>query len=275
MTSLHRGGPTHRARAHRWSHRGAEHSVEPQAPEPDPVHPQPRPASATAVAAEMRPEGGQRSRTEPGAGAGTATEHPNAPRMEPIRNRAEVEPTKHDPDSELAADHGTPAVLKHHVVALSVVPGGEPLRLCTEDGEYPLVPLQAQVWARAGRLTVVTQDGSEHKLTVLGPHECEGLRLGQHWPPGEPDSMAKRAAVAAAHDVGNVVTFPAWLNRTTRRSGERNAAMYALVRRLRQASPQTRVYFGQTVGFEHPSGEQHRPYDHRGPVGHEGYPTEL
>jgi hypothetical protein len=245
MTSVNRNDGAHRAgKAHRWSRRGAG----PQpAPEPDPVHPQPRPAPPSAVAQEMRA----------------------AP------DRSELEPTGHDPRSELAADHGTPAVLEHRVVALSVVPGEAPLRLCTEDGEYPLIPLQAQVWARAGRLTVVTQDGTEHKLTVLGPQEGAKLRLGDHWPVGEPESVAKRAAAAAAHDVGNVLTFPVWLNRTTRRSGERNAAMHALIKRLRQASPNTRVYYGQTVGFEHATDEQNRPYDHRGIVGKEGYPTEL
>lgn len=248
MTSVHRNDGAHRGKAHRFSRRGAG----PQsAPEPDPVHPQPRPASATAVADGMRPA------------------------EEPAEPASALEPTRHDARSELAADHGTPAVLEHRVVALSVVPGDEPLRLCTGEGEYPLIPLQAQVWARAGRLTVVTQDGSEHKMTVLGPHEGAELRLGERWPHGEPDSKAKRAAVAAAHDVGNVVTFPAWLGRTTRRSGERNAAMHALVKRLRQASPDTRVYYGQTVGFEHATEEQDRPYDHRGIVGKEGYPRQL
>jgi len=113
------------------------------------------------------------------------------------------------------------------------------------------------------------------RVPVLGRNEGAGLRLGEHWPRGEPESKAKRAAAAAAHDVGNVVAFPVWLNRTTRRSGERNAAMHALVRRLRQASPHTRVYYGQTVGFEHGTADQDRPYDHRGMLGKEGYPTEL
>jgi hypothetical protein len=254
MTSVHRSDEARRGK-HRWSRRGTG----PQpAPEPDPVHPQPRQASATAVAAEMRPAGDRPAANGVPAETGA------------------LEPTRHDPDSLLAADHGTPAVLEHRVVALSVAPSDEPLRLCTEDGEFPLIPLQAQVWARAGRLTVVTHDGSEHRLTVLGRNEGAELRLGEHWPRGEPDSKAKRAATAAAHDVGNVVTFPAWLNRTTRRSGERNAAMHALVRRLRQASPQTRVYYGQTVGFEHGTEDNRdHPYDHRGMLGKEGYPREL
>lgn len=251
MTSVHRSDEAHRGKTHRWSRRGTG----PQpAPEPDPVHPQPAAASATTVAGTMRPA------------AAASGYQESAPAMEP---------TRHDPDSPLAADHGTPAVLEHRVVALSVVPGDEPLRLCTEEGEFPLIPLQAQVWARAGRLTVVTHDGSEHRLTVLGASESAELRLGEHWPRGEPNSRALRAASAAAHDVGNMVTFPAWLNRTTRRSGERNAAMHALVRRIRQASPDTRVYFGQTVGFDHGTADQDRPYDHRGMLGKEGYPKQL
>ncbi|MBR7835968.1 hypothetical protein KDL01_22020 [Actinospica durhamensis] len=254
MTSVNRNDGAHRGKAHRWSRRDTGPYP---APEPDPVHPQARPATATAVSHEMRPR--ETAAAEPAASPA----------------RASVTPTKHDRHSALAADHGTPAVLKHRVVALSVVPGDEPLRLCTEDAEYPLIPLQAQVWARAGRLTVVTQDGSEHRMTLLGPDEGAGLHLGDHWPVGEPDSKAKRAAHAAAHDVGNVVTFPAWLNRTTRRSGERNAAMHALVKRLRQASPDTRVYYGQTVGFDQGTEDKDRPYDHRGIIGHEGYPTEL
>ena len=253
MTSVHRNDEAHRGK-HRWSRRGSGPQT---APEPDPVHPRPRQASATAVADGMRP-----------------AEERTAASRAPAEAVA-MERTPHDPDSGLAADHGTPAVLNHHVVALSVVPCDEPLRMCTEEGEFPLIPLQAQVWARAGRLTVVTHDGSEHRLTVLGAREGAELRLGERWPRGEPESKAKRAATAAAHDVGNVVTFPAWLNRTTRRSGERNAAMHALVRRLRQASPQTRVYFGQTVGFEHGTADQDRPYDHRGMLGKEGYPDEL
>ncbi len=258
MTSVNRNDGAHRGKAHRWSRRDAGPQPA-SAPEPDPVHPQPRPASATAVTDGMRPA--------PAAGPGAG------PAASP--GRASVTPSKHEADSAFAADHGTPAVLRHRVVALSVVPGDEPLRLCTEDGEYPLIPLQAQVWARAGRLTVVTHDGSEHRLTLLGPDEGESLRLGEHWPHGESESKAKRAVSAAAHDVGNVVSFPVWLNRTTRRSGERNAAMHALVQRLRQASPNTRVYYGQTVGFDHGTDEQDRPYDHRGPIGHEGYPKQL
>jgi hypothetical protein len=186
--------------------------------------------------------------------------------------RAESRPGER---SSLASSNGTPAVLGHHVVALRVVEGPQPLRLCTEDGEYPLVPLEAQVWARAGRLTVVTHDGAERKMTVLGADEGTGLHLGDRWPPGEHESRARRAASAAAHDVGHALTFPAWLNRTTRLSGQRNVALHGLVKRLRQASPGMAVYYGQTFGFEHASDDQHHPYDHRGLVGRHGYPTEL
>jgi hypothetical protein len=250
MTSVNPHDEAHRGKAHRWSRRGTG----PQpAPEPDPVHPQPRPEAAAAVMEEPR------------------TRRP-ADRPQPARKPGTARSGER---STLASDNGTPAVLEHRVVALQVAEGPLPLQLCTEDGEYPLVPLAAQVWARAGRLTVVAEDGTEHKMTVLGPDESEGLHLGDRWPPGEPDSKAKRAAVAAAHDVGNVLTFPAWLNRTTRLSGQRNAVMHGLVKRLRQASPGIAVYYGQTVGFEHATAEQHHPYDHRGIVGREGYPTEL
>lgn len=174
-----------------------------------------------------------------------------------------------------AADLGTPAVLEHRVVALEACGGSSPLIVHSVDGERAMMPLEAQVWARAGRMTVVAHDGSELRLTVLCPHEAENLRLGEHWPVGEPEGRARRVASAAMHDVGDVLTFPAWLARTARLSGRRNAALHALVLRLRKASPGTAVFYGQTAGFEHPRPEQLRPYDHRGLVGREGYPTEL
>lgn len=175
-----------------------------------------------------------------------------------------------------AAERGTPAVLEHRVVALeaSAVPGA-PLLVHTADGDRDVALREAHVWARAGRMTVFTQDGTELKFTVLGPEECAGLRLGEHWPAGEPDSLAKRMAAAAARDVGDVLTFPAWLARTTRLSGQRNAALHGLVKRLREASPGASVCYGQTFGVEHPRPEHEHPYDHRGIVGREGYPKEL
>jgi hypothetical protein len=174
-----------------------------------------------------------------------------------------------------AAELGTPAVLEHRIVALEAGDGAGPLIVHTVDGRRTMMPLEARVWARAGRLTVIAHDGSELKLTVLGPQEAEDLRLGERWPAGEPEGRAKRMAAAAMHDVGDVLTLPAWLARTARLSGQRNVALHALVCRLRKASPGTAVFYGQTVGFDHHRPEQERPYDHRGIVGREGYPTEL
>ena len=190
------------------------------------------------------------------------------PRPEPTTVTAVMEPRR-------AGELGTPAVLDHRVVALRAGSGSRPLIVHTVDGDRAVMPLEAQVWARAGRMTVIAHDGSELKLTVLGAAEAEGLRLGEHWPVGEPDGRVRRLASAAVHDVGDVLTFPAWLARTTRLSGRRNAALHALVCSLRKASPGTAVYYGQTSGFEHRRPEQERPYDHRGIVGREGYPTEL
>ena len=174
-----------------------------------------------------------------------------------------------------AAEVGTPAVLGHRIVALEAGGGSGPLIVHSVDGRRALMPLEAQVWARAGRLTVIVNDGSELKLTVLGPQEAEGLRLGQRWPAGEPESRARRMATAAVHDVGDVLTFPVWLARTAKLSGQRNAALHTLMCKLRKASPGTAVFYTNTFAFEHHHPEQERPYDHRGIVGREGYPTEL
>ncbi len=206
----------------------------------DPVHPAQRPEAATVT---------------------TAVEE----RAEQAEGRAE----------RTAAEIGTPAVLEHRVVALEAGTGENPLIVHTADGDRTMMPLAAQVWARAGRLTVVAHDGSELKMTVLGADEAEGLRVGARWPVGEPEGRVKRVASAAVHDVGDVLTFPAWLARTTRISGQRNAAMHALIRKLRKESPGTKVFIGQTFGSERRHPELEHPYDHRGIVGREGYPTEL
>ena len=204
----------------------------------DPVHPAPRP-KITAVAERL--------------------DHPQAAADSPR------------PASAL----GTPAVLEHRVVALEPGSGSKPLIVHTAEGERAVMPLEARVWARAGRLTVIAHDGTEMKMTVLGAQEAEGLRLGDHWPLGEPESRGKRVVSAAAREVGDVLTFPAWLARTTRISGQRNTAMHALIRQIRKASPDTAVFIGQTFGFEHHRPEYEHPYDHRGPLGREGYPKEL
>jgi hypothetical protein len=204
-------------------------------------------------------------------------EHHLAPEMDPVHPQPRPRPAAVTATMEPrpAAELGTPAVLDHRVVALDVGAGPSPLIVHAVDEDRAMMPLEAQVWARAGRMTVVADDGSELKLTVLGVDEAEGLRLGEHWPVGEPEGVVKRVASAAVHDVGDVLTFPAWLARTTRLSGRRNAALHGLVRRLREASPGTAVFYGQTIGFEHHRPEQARPYRHHGPVGREGYPPEL
>ena len=206
-----------------------------------------------------------------------------APEMDPVHPRpcpdrpagATATATTATLEPRQAAELGTPAVLDHRVVALEAGGGSSPLIVHGVDGDHAMMPLEAQVWARAGRMTVVADDGSELKLTVLGADEGAGLRLGAHWPVGESENRVRKVASAAVHDVGDVLTFPAWLARTTRLSGQRNAALHGLVCRLRKASPGTAVYYGQTAGFEHHRPEQEHPYHHHGLVGREGYPTEL
>jgi hypothetical protein len=193
--------------------------------------------------------------------------------MDPVHPRPSTVTALVEPRT--AAGLGTPAVLEHGVVALEVRGGASPLVVHAVDGDRAMMPLEAQVWARAGRLTVVANDGAELRLTVLCPHEAAGLRLGEHWPVGEPEGRVRRVASAAVHDVGDVLTLPAWLARTARHSGQRNAALHGLVCRLRKASPATAVFYGQTSGFEHRRPGQLRPYSHHGIVGREGYPTEL
>lgn len=178
-------------------------------------------------------------------------------------------------ESMFAADYGWPAALDHEIVALSTPGGAVPLVLHTAEGDFDLVPRAVQVWARAGRMTVITQDDREMKFVMLAPEEHEELELGERWPAGEPEAVGLRFAAAAARDLADIITFPVWLTRTTKSSGERNAAMHKLVRSLRKCSPQTDVFMCQTYPFEHHHPERHHPYDHRGIVGHEGYPREL
>lgn len=190
------------------------------------------------------------------------------------------------PDSQsapLAANYGAPAVLDHQVVSVEVGPADGPdsapvaIHGWGDDriNTLRVTPTQAQVWARAGRLTLVTADGTEFRLTVLASQEAEAATLGAHWPLGEPESRAKRVATAAAHDVGDVLTFPAWLARTAHRSGERNYELARLVNHICEANPSTVLYYGQTFGHMHSQPDHHHPYDHKGLVGHEGYPDEL
>ena len=183
------------------------------------------------------------------------------------------------PQPPTAADLGAPAILEHHLVALAI--GTEPCPVAIHrwtGGQVAtvlLTPVQAQVWARAGRLTLVTAEGREHRFTVLAPEEAAGAALGEHWPLHEPEGRVRRIATAAVHDVGDLLTFPAWLARTAHLSGARNQQLARLVNRIRAASPGTAVHYGQTFGHEHARPGQHHPYDHKGLVGHEGWPREL
>jgi hypothetical protein len=208
--------------------------------------------------------------------------HPAESRRQPEPTRATeaaaAEPAPLDATPR-AADFGVPAILEHRVVAVEAGGPASPVAVNTwhEDRvETSLLhPVEAQVWARAGRLTLTCPSGREHAFTVLAPEEGRDLRLGEHWPSHQPESRARRLATAAAHDLGDLLTFPAWLGRTAHISGERNKARDALVHRIVAASPKTVVCFGQTFGYLHPKPELDRPYDHRGLVGHEGYPREM
>jgi hypothetical protein len=229
-----------------------------RAPDMDPVHPESRARAVrpvTTATAEPEPP---TTAEAPAPAAVQAPSSTSAPAVE-----------------RLASVCGTPAVLNNHVVALEAVSGAEPMVVHVAEGHLALMPLEVQVWARAGRMTVVAHDSSELRFTVLGAEEGTGLRLGERWPHGESESRAKRMATAAVRDVGEALTFPAWLARSTRISGQRNVALHSLIKRLRHVSPGTAVFYGQTFGFEHHRPTQAHPYDHRGIVGKEGYPTEL
>jgi hypothetical protein len=178
-----------------------------------------------------------------------------------------------------AAGLGTPAILGNNVVAIETGAQASPVavHVWREDRVETILlhPAEAQVWARAGRLTLTCPNDVEYRFTVLAPSESGELTLGDRWPARRPEGRAARIASSAAHDIGDVLTFPAWLARTAHTSGERNRTLQDLVRRIRTASPTTGISFGQTFGYLHHRPDQHRPYDRRGLVGHEGYPGEL
>lgn len=225
---------------------------------PDPVHP--KPCSASAVHGDA--VHGDAFHSDAAHGGTVHAEH------------------IYDGDGPpLAADLGTPAILLNQVVALEIgscaCPVGIHRWTGNRVGSILLTPTHAQVWARAGRLTLISAEGDEYRLTVLAPEEGATATLGAHWPLHEPSGRVRRIAAAAAHDVGDLLTFPAWLARTAHISGERNHELARLVNRIRMASPATVVHFGQTFGNEHARPNQSHPYDHKGLVGHEGYPHEL
>ena len=221
---------------------------------------------------------GSKGRAPSAAPGGLDPVHPR----EAPHHRADGAPTSAPPPASgapKAAGLGTPAVLDHNVVAIEAGAAASPVavHVWREDQVETVLlhPVEAQVWARAGRLTLTCPNGTEHRFTVLAPSEGAELRLGARWPARRPEGRAARIATSAAHDIGDVLTFPAWLARTAHVSGERNRALQDLVRRIRAASPSTVVSFGQTFGHLHSQPHQHRPYDHRGLMGHEGYPDEL
>ena len=178
-----------------------------------------------------------------------------------------------------AADLGFPAVLDHELVSVALADPAAPVTIFrwADDGPraVALIPLDAQVWARAGRVTLIGSDGAAHRLTLLAADEYTDHRIGEHWPLGEPEGRAKRVAAATLRDLGDVLTFPVWLAHSAHLSGERNTVTKKFLRELAAASPGTVIQHDQTSS--HPQGRpgQLRPYDHRGLVGKEGYPKEL
>lgn len=190
------------------------------------------------------------------------------------RRRAKIDNTGPE-----AAELGFPAVLEHELVAVGINSSATPVTIHGwADGkaeETALSPVNAHIWARAGRVTLVDSEGRMHRLTLLSKEEYAGHRVGEHWPTGEPANRTKRVASAALHDLGDVLTFPVWLARTAHTSGARNAAMSEFVRKLAAASPATNVHRNQTFGTPTTQPDHLHPYDHRGLMGHEGYPREL
>jgi len=178
-----------------------------------------------------------------------------------------------------AAELGYPAVHNHRLIAVGVSSSATPVTIYGwADGRsdvMPMMPLDVQVWARAGRITMVDSHGQTYRLTMLSKEESAGHRIGEHWPLGESANRAKQVAKATAHDVGHALTFPVWLAHTTHLSGARNAAAGEFLRKLAVASPGTVVQRNQTFGTPPTKPNHLRPYDRRGLVGHEGYPGEL
>jgi hypothetical protein len=178
-----------------------------------------------------------------------------------------------------AAELGYPAVHNHRLIAVGVSSSSTPVTIYGwADGQSdvtPMMPLDVQVWARAGRVTMLDSHGQTYRLTLLSKEEAAGHRIGERWPLGESENRAKQVAKATAHDVGHALTFPVWLARTTHLSGARNAAAGEFLRKLAVASPSTVVQRNQTFGTPPTKPNHLRPYDRRGLVGHEGYPGEL
>jgi hypothetical protein len=85
-----------------------------------------------------------------------------------------------------AADLGFPAVLDHELVSVALADPAAPVTIFRWAGDSPravaLIPLDAQVWARAGRVTLIGSDGAAHRLTLLAADEYTDHRIGEHWP---------------------------------------------------------------------------------------------
>jgi hypothetical protein len=209
--------------------------------------------------------------------------HPGTIHAAPAAKRIQVatltdKPAQDDKPPE-AAELGYPAVLEHRLVAIGVSASTTPVTIYGwADGQSdvtPMMPLDVQVWARAGRITMLDSHGKTHRLTILAKEEYAGHRIGERWPLGESANRAKQMAMATAHDLGHALTFPVWLAHTTHISGARNAATGEFLRKLVAASPGTIVQRNQTFGTPPTKPDHLRPYDRRGLVGHEGYPGEL
>ncbi|HEY3871297.1 MAG TPA: hypothetical protein VGM10_23250 [Actinocrinis sp.] len=167
-------------------------------------------------------------------------------------------------------------MFEHRVAALEVGSPVSPVAIHRWTGErletVVVAPAAAYIWARSGRITVVCRSGAEHRFTVLAPEEYEGVDLGEPWPRHQPHSRAQRVALAAAHDVADVLTFPLWLKRTAHVSGERNRTARVLMRRIYAACPELRICQDATYGVEHDKAGQFSGYSQRGILGREGYP---
>jgi hypothetical protein len=191
----------------------------------------------------------------------------------PTTTRTDAPPRGHAP---LASNLGAPVVFEHRVAALEVGSPVSPVAVHRWTGErletLVVTPAAAYIWARAGRITMVCRGGTEHRFTVLAPQEYEGVDLGEPWPRHQPQGRAQRVALAAAHDVADVLTFPLWLKRTAHVSGERNKTTLVLMRRIHAAYPALEICRDATYGVEHGKPGQLSGYNQRGILGHEGYP---
>lgn len=242
----------------------------PRPTSPDPVH-QEDARRSTATAANSAPSP-TTSRISPTSRAVGTIRTSGAL---PLLSRPDAPPRVSVP---LASNLGVPVVFDHRVAAVEVGGPISPVAVHRWTGErietLLVHPGAAYIWARAGRITVACRSGAEHRFVVLAPQEYEGLDLGEPWPRHQPQGRAQRIALAAAHDVGDVLTFPLWLKRTAHVSGERNKATHVLIRHIFAACPELQISRDSTVGAEHAKPGQLSRYGQRGILGREGYPTE-